>query len=506
MIFFRIKTSGILLIIVFSLVGCLGKKASPKLHRLTENIILGELNPEYFVKNKQLTDSTSLLSFIYGSQVGIRMGNIFHFYTKKAFYIKSIHVTNTINRKNKTNYFFKLYINNRYKGKYKTTDTITIRSKITSVNILFLKTPDERLAEGWKSKTVFKFARQNSENPHPFKPKISLFINSWQNFDFQSDIAKIRYVNKTARLNSLFIKKYFFSNRFHVTGLYLNKNTSVRTQYSLNFYKNGRFQIYQIISHKENKNLLSEIFLTGKWYCKSFSFTQTKLVLEANFSGYFADNKQTVINNTKILISSTINSGLMKTDKLLSKIYLDFPNDALVNIKTLSPDIVVDMPYAGTNNFTGVQLYKCNKCFLRYEVAKALINVQDMLEEKQMGLKIFDGYRPFPVQAIMFKKFPVPGYVADSIGGSVHNRGAAVDLTIIDKNGKELDMGTGFDELSRKANRTYLMFPDTVLKNRVFLKELMQANNFTPIRSEWWHFNYIDGRKFPKISDDFLCD
>jgi D-alanyl-D-alanine dipeptidase len=506
MIFYKIKTFGLFLFLIFLFAQCANDISKPKIKGLTKNLVLHNLNPEYFLDYKQLTDSTGLLVFTNKLAVLTKMGDFFHFYTKSPFYVENINIGNAHELKNQTVNYFKLYINYKYKGKYKTTDTIAVRRKIASINILFLKTKNEYLTEGWKWKTIFKFIKQNSKGKQLLKPKINLRINDKQQLSFRAYRKRPIRSKKTNRLNRTFIKKYFQAKQFQITGFYQDKSSSRTIQYSISLDKSGSFRIYQIISQKVNKKLIKEIFLTGNWRCTNLYGNQVKLLLEGSLSGYFADKKEPIISNKSFRIKSILNGIELKSDNLLAKIYFDFPNDALVNIRSLIPDIVVDMPYAGTNNFTGVRLYPCNKCFLRYEVAKALINVQNKLKEKQMGLKLFDGYRPFSVQAIMFKKFPVPGYVADSIGGSVHNRGSAVDLTIIDKTGKELDMGTGFDELSRKANHTYLLFPDTVLKNRVFLKELMQACNFSPIRSEWWHYNYVDGRKFPKIDEPFLCD
>jgi D-alanyl-D-alanine dipeptidase len=85
---------------------------------------------------------------------------------------------------------------------------------------------------------------------------------------------------------------------------------------------------------------------------------------------------------------------------------------------------------------------------------------------------------------------PDPHYVANPKNGSMHNRGVAVDLTIVDKNGKELDMGTPFDYFGKKAYHAYRKLPDTVKKNRLFLKNLMQKYGLEPITSEWWHYSY----------------
>ena len=95
--------------------------------------------------------------------------------------------------------------------------------------------------------------------------------------------------------------------------------------------------------------------------------------------------------------------------------------------------------------------------------------------------------------------------MADPVGGSIHNRGTAVDLTLVDSTGKELDMGSQYDELSIRSNHGYIGFSDTILQNRKLLRETMNACNFVTIRLEWWHYNHQFARKYPKINDKFPC-
>ena len=161
-----------------------------------------------------------------------------------------------------------------------------------------------------------------------------------------------------------------------------------------------------------------------------------------------------------------------------------------VEMKVLDSSFVYDIRYATTNNFVHQKMYPCAKCYLRGIVAKALLKIQKELRKKNLRLKFFDCYRPGKVQENLWHINPDPHYVANPKYGSMHNRGLAVDLTIVDKNDKELDMGTPFDYFGKKAYHAYKNFPDTVLKNRMFLKKLMQKYNLEPITSEWWHYSY----------------
>ena len=161
-----------------------------------------------------------------------------------------------------------------------------------------------------------------------------------------------------------------------------------------------------------------------------------------------------------------------------------------VELKSLDTSFVYDIRYATVRNFVHKKMYPCAKCFVRTEVAKALVEIQKELKKRNLRLKLFDCYRPGKVQKELWKIKPDPRYVANPAKGSMHNRGVAVDLTIVDDKGKELNMGTGYDYFGKKAYHAYQQLPDTVRKNRLFLKNLMQKHGLQPITSEWWHYSY----------------
>ena len=161
-----------------------------------------------------------------------------------------------------------------------------------------------------------------------------------------------------------------------------------------------------------------------------------------------------------------------------------------VRLKDLSEDFVLDMRYATANNFLKQQVYNCSECYLRKATAKALVKAQEEFKQHCYRIKLFDCYRPLSVQKKMWKILPGTDYVANPAKGSKHNRGAAVDLTLVDKNGKELNMGTGFDYFGKKAHHTYTDLPKEVLANRRLLKEILAKHNFKSIYSEWWHYEY----------------
>lgn len=174
--------------------------------------------------------------------------------------------------------------------------------------------------------------------------------------------------------------------------------------------------------------------------------------------------------------------------------------DDFVEVKKLDPTIVIDLPYATTNNFCERKLYPIERCFLRRKVAEALLNVQKDLKKEGVGLKIWDGYRPHSVQWEMWKHSPIPNFVGDPRYGSKHNRGAAVDMTLVDlKSKKELKMPTPYDEFSPRAHANYIKVSKEVAKNRALLQKAMRAHGFQTIQSEWWHFNYNGWRDFPVV-------
>lgn len=173
------------------------------------------------------------------------------------------------------------------------------------------------------------------------------------------------------------------------------------------------------------------------------------------------------------------------------------PYDArLIDIRKVNPKIALDIRYATTNNFLKRKLYPTARCVLRGAAARRLSQVQQDLEKKGLGLKVYDCYRPLSVQKLMWKVKPDSRYVANPANGSRHNRGAAVDLTLVDRNGKELEMPTGFDDFTVKAHRNYTGASAQAKKNRKVLEDAMKKYGFMPLPTEWWHFDAPGWDKF----------
>lgn len=161
-----------------------------------------------------------------------------------------------------------------------------------------------------------------------------------------------------------------------------------------------------------------------------------------------------------------------------------------VRLKDLSPDFVYELKYATPDNFLKQAVYDCGECYLRKSTAEALVKANKAFIQLGYRIKLFDCYRPLSVQKKMWKILPGTHYVANPAKGSKHNRGAAVDLTLVDAQGKELNMGTPFDFFGKEAHHTYTEHSKEVLENRKLLKETLNKYNFKSIYSEWWHYEY----------------
>lgn len=175
----------------------------------------------------------------------------------------------------------------------------------------------------------------------------------------------------------------------------------------------------------------------------------------------------------------------------------------LVDIRSVNSKIVLDIRYATTNNFLKRKLYPVARCVLRGAAARRLSQVQNDLAQKGLGLKVYDCYRPLSVQRLMWQVRPDTRYVANPARGSRHNRGAAVDITLVDRNGRELEMPTGFDDFTERAHRNYKGASAQARKNSKLLEDAMKKYGFIPLPTEWWHFDAPGWDKFAILDVSF---
>src|ERR1700760_494700 len=183
-----------------------------------------------------------------------------------------------------------------------------------------------------------------------------------------------------------------------------------------------------------------------------------------------------------------------------------FRKPDLVELVKLDPTIKLDIRYAGTNNFLGTPLYTQARAFLQKPAAEALVRAHRELRAHGYGLIIHDGYRPWYVTEIFWKATPDDKkiFVADPKQGSRHNRGCAVDLSLYDlRTGKEVEMPSGYDEMTARAYADYSGGTPDERARRALLRRAMERQGFVVNPTEWWHFDYKDWKQYPILNTKF---
>ena len=178
----------------------------------------------------------------------------------------------------------------------------------------------------------------------------------------------------------------------------------------------------------------------------------------------------------------------------------------LVELTALDPAIKLDIRYATASNFAGRPVYTEARAFLQRPAADALGRAHRSLREHGYGLVIFDGYRPWRVTKLFWDITPQEKreFVADPAKGSKHNRGCAVDLSLYDlKTGQQVEMPSGYDEMSERAYPTYSGGPAGSRRLRDLLRTAMEREGFIVEPNEWWHFNYKDWEQYPILDIPF---
>ena len=217
-----------------------------------------------------------------------------------------------------------------------------------------------------------------------------------------------------------------------------------------------------------------------------FSCSVQKIKLEATEKPIAISNG--IVKSTNSI--STISSSKISEPKLNT-----IADSTFVNLSTYSSDFVYDMKYATSDNFLKSKVYDCPVCYLRLKTVKSLIEANQRFIKKGYRIKIFDCYRPLDIQKKMWAIVSNPEYVANPKKGSIHNRGGAVDITLVDASGKELNMGTAFDFFGIEASHDYENLSDEIKANRKLLKSTMIKSDFRILESEWWHYNLKNSKK-----------
>ncbi|HEX6957021.1 MAG TPA: D-alanyl-D-alanine dipeptidase [Ferrovibrio sp.] len=174
----------------------------------------------------------------------------------------------------------------------------------------------------------------------------------------------------------------------------------------------------------------------------------------------------------------------------------------LIDITPPAFEVLLDLRYAGADNFTGAPIYRRAACYLNEEAAGLLQRAIALAAQMDLRLKIFDAFRPTEAAWALWHHTPDPNFLADPRKGSPHSRGAAVDLTLVDAAGRELDMGTGFDDFTPRAFHGALDIAPEQQRNRALLLGIMTAAGWDFYRNEWWHYQLFQPRRFPLLSDE----
>jgi len=194
---------------------------------------------------------------------------------------------------------------------------------------------------------------------------------------------------------------------------------------------------------------------------------------------------------------------VQKTGTLRYIVAADSTHAMVLLDKKLAP-FTTAFYYETTDNFTKQKLYKKPKAYVRLEAANALKKVQDTLQLLGLNIMIFDAYRPYTVTKKMWEIVPDDRYAANPANGSGHNRGVAVDLTLVNlANGSELAMPTPFDSFSDTAHHDFMQLPSDVLANRSLLKKVMEQYGFVALSTEWWHYYLPNPKRYELLDLSF---
>lgn len=172
---------------------------------------------------------------------------------------------------------------------------------------------------------------------------------------------------------------------------------------------------------------------------------------------------------------------------------------SLVEITEVTHNIILDMRYATENNFTKQTIYDCSRCFLRSEALTLLEKAIVLADAQGYRFKILDAHRPQYAQERLWDVCPNPDYIANPASGSHHTRGVAVALTLIDKDGYELDMGTPFDSFDLSSHHGSQQISPEASRNRYMLLGIMMSAGWDFYMNEWWHYQLFKPREFDLI-------
>lgn len=178
-----------------------------------------------------------------------------------------------------------------------------------------------------------------------------------------------------------------------------------------------------------------------------------------------------------------------------------------MTIIEITPDIYdvdISLSYATNQNFTGKPIYASPHCYLHEEAAIKLKKAIELVSQFDLRIQIYDSLRPTEAQWMLWNHTPDPDFLAHPASGSPHSRGVAIDLSLSDKSGKLLDMGSSFDEFTNLSHHGSINVSLEAQRNRFFLLGVMTAAGWDFYSNEWWHYQLFDTRNYPLIHDKDL--
>lgn len=224
------------------------------------------------------------------------------------------------------------------------------------------------------------------------------------------------------------------------------------------------------------------------------------------------DNAKTVKAETATTDVEINEDSISKIEPIAIKIEKEvtpltsLKDTTFVRLADYSDGFEYDLRYATNNNFLKEIVYDCAECYTRVKTVKALLRANEEFKKSGVKIKFYDCYRPNSVQYKMWKIVPNPQYVANPVKGSIHNKGGAVDITLVTLDGEELDMGTDFDFFGKRAYHDNFDLPKEILDNRKLLKSTMEKFGFWSTRTEWWHYNLQGASNDPIANFKWNCE
>ncbi len=449
---------------------------------------LAELSPSWEIH----PSSENIVELNQKNRQGLRTGESLYFEFSKP---KSVDYLEFISD-GQISFTYNVFLDSKYAGKGETNKKVGIRKKVKAVRIVISKKGNELVVNGWDRDYDYTFVKDSADDKNQ---KLCVKFSELENVRLKKPFRK-----RNMKINSYLAGNSFeFVDKHCLINLKAKMKDEIIEQFT-DFKSDGTFSVSFVKGKKDHKKIINSYFLHGSWNPEKRLRNKTEIELQGivHHQKNGESEYEVVDYHNKILIDSL---NIIRSNDFLDGTMLDLPNWVMVDLKNFNSDFIIDVPYSTTNNITRQKLYECNECYLLYQTVKDLMRAQNIFRKRGFRIKLLDCYRPIDVQKVLYEAFPVSGYVADPIGGSIHNRGTAVDLTLVDSFGNELDMGTKFDDLTVRSNHGYIGFPDTILQNRKLLRETMNACNFVTIRLEWWHYNHQFARKFPKLNDRFPC-